>query len=600
MRIPERKREAFVTSLVGECFSSLRTRVSRGNIYQNYYLNGADNPTDAAIYNKTFAYIDELESLLYSPVSLRFAIGDPENPATLYKKKNQAAATNLRTLCRRSGTDNMVSDAVTWSLVKGKTLIKQTYKGTGFEPALVMPESFGVLRENHHSLDRNMEAFVHRMWITTYQFNRMLEDHPDRDQLLRRAKAYMKSSRDSPEMNTASMTVQIGGPSFASPGVFRGPGDPVNMGRNVVDWLTSSVPELTSEQVANLLPLDELWVWDDKRDNWATFWQISDNMLIHGKYQTINFLSYNKEAEADSECLKGKHPFIEFCPNPLPTYFWGRSEIRNVALLQEAINSRLAGINALLRRQEDPPIKATGTSGLNQNALAKFRRPNGHWSDPNPNAKLEEMAPTLPEGLYLTVHEYERMFDEMGGLPPTAKGKGDAGVRSQAHAETLIRMFSPRFKDRALLVEREVEELGGLMLDLARAHIPTKLTAWVPKSEAGVEGMAPNPLIKEPAPDLVRVKFSYADIEEDVTLTVDSHSSSPAFLAEEKATLFDLFKIGAADQEDVIERSDISNPETLVAGVERRNAAKQAQIEQLSKQDPAGALKLVEGGGKKR
>jgi hypothetical protein len=599
MRIPSAKREAFVADIVGQCFSSLRNRINRGNIYRSYYLNGSDNPNDTATYNKTFAYIDDLESLLYSPVSLRFNIGDPELPNVLQKTKNQAAATHLRALCRRSNTDGVVSEAVTWALVKGKAFAKQTYKSKGFAPDLVQPESLGVFRENHHSLDENMEAFAHRMWITTYQFNRMLEGHPDRDILAKRAKAYMKSARDDPTMASATMQVTTGGPAFSTPGVFRGPSDPANPGKNVVDWLTNSAPEMTSEQVANLLPLDEVWVWDDRRDNWATFWQVSENMMIHGKYQTTNFLSWNTEAQADNEHLKGKHPFVEFCPNPLDGYFWGRSEIRNVALLQEAINSRMNGINELLRRQEDPPMKFTGVSGVNQNAFAKFKRAGGYWSDANPNAKAEALAPQIPEGLYMAIQESERMFDEMGGLPPIAKGRGEAGVRGQGHAETLIRMFSPRFKDRALIIEREVEELGGLMLDLSRAHIAEKLTAWVPQQEAGAEGATNSPLIVPPAPGMVPVRFTYSDIPEDCTLTVDSHSSSPAFAQEEKAMLFDLFKIGAVTAEDVLERSDVTGSDELISGIHRREAQKAAEIAELEKNDPQQALKAIQGGKKK-
>ncbi len=66
------------------------------------------------------------------------------------------------------------------------------------------------------------------------------------------------------------------------------------------------------------------------------------------------------------------------------------------------------------------------------------------------------------------------------------------------------------------------------------------------------------------------VWFSLADLDDDVTLTIDSHSSSPAFSAEARSLTFDLFKIGAMGAEEVLERSDVSDPEELTAGVQRR------------------------------
>ena len=81
--------------------------------------------------------------------------------------------------------------------------------------------------------------------------------------------------------------------------------------------------------------------------------------------------------------------------------------------------------------------------------------------------------------------------------------------------------------------------------------------------------------------------FAFADLSEDAVLTIDSHSSSPAFSAEAKALTFDLFKIGAMSAEEVIERSDVSDPEELQAGVTRRAIAKQEAEKE------AQALKLA-------
>jgi hypothetical protein len=315
-------------------------------------------------------------------------------------------------------------------------------------------------------------------------------------------------------------------------------------------------------------------------------------MLIMGEDFVTNAYAWNPESKKKDENLIGNHPFHEFCPNRLDNYFWGRSEVLNVALLQECINSRLNGINSLLRLQEDPPLKFRAVAGVNQNALAKLKKPGGHWNDSNPNANVEQLAPEIPESLWASLHEYERMFDEMGGLPPIAKGRGESGVRSQGHAETLVRMFSPRFKDRALLVERDVESCGGGALDLCRAHIAEKMTAWVSKEDAGPEYVAePNNVFRiAPVKGQVAVDFRYADLPDNVRVTVDSHSSSPAFAMEARSLAFDLLKVGAMDAEQLVEHVDAPNVEELISGIERRS---QKQAEFLA-QHPEEAAKMTQ------
>ena len=69
------------------------------------------------------------------------------------------------------------------------------------------------------------------------------------------------------------------------------------------------------------------------------------------------------------------------------------------------------------------------------------------------------------------------------------------------------------------------------------------------------------------------VPFQLADLDDSMKLSVDSHSSSPAFAADAKNLIFDLFKIRAASTEDVVEHTDAPDPEGLIAGIMRREIA---------------------------
>lgn len=592
MRVPKSKLENFVAELTNECMVSRQRRIQRNSAYKNMYLLGSENPDNAAIFNKTYTYIDDVVSLLYSPISLRFNIAEYGTPTALDNAKFRVAASHLHSQVRSSCLDTMISAAVEWALVKGKTFIKELWGPTGLEPHLVQPEMMGVLQENRQKLDSNMEAFVHSTYITPYQFRRLIYNHPKREMLEKKAKRYMRAPKgDDPSDEGAMKQVIIGGLyPFQAAGAA-----PSNAKRGIVEWMQGPSPEIAPNLVQSLLRLDELWVWDDEQDDWSTFQQIGDDMLIMGEDFVTNALAYNPISGKKDKRLEGLHPFAEFCANKVDNYFWGRSEIVNVAFLQESINARINGINRMLRLQEDPPKKFRGVAGVNQNVLAKLNKPGGHWTDSSQNANVENMAPDITESLWGSLHEYERMFDEMGGLPPIAKGQGESGVRSQGHAETLVRMFSPRFKDRAMLVERDVEACGGLALDLCRAHVDDKMTAWVAPADAGIEADTSENIYRlPPVPGEVPVDFAFADLPEKVRVTVDSHSSSPAFAMEARGLVFDLFKIGAMDKQQVVEHVDAPDPEGLLAGIERRDA-QQAAFLASNPEAAAKAAKKMRG-----
>ena len=584
MRIPRNDTGAFARHLADICMSSRMDRANRGAYFENYAMSGSADPNNPAMFNKTYAALDDLESLLFSPLSLRFQITDPDIPNIVNEAKGRAAASRIRKYCRQTESDSLISQAVGLALRKGIGLLKLTARNRDFYCNLVQPEDFGVLHENHTKLDADMEAFNHRMMITPSQFHRLIAGRPDEAELKDKAKRYQKDlAGDRKDASGSAMNIVVGGLYPLQAGPTAG-----NAMRGLVDWMSTPKPSIDPTVQSTMLEMDELWVWDDDRGDWTTFQIIGDDILIAGRHTLTNAFAYNSATKQSEPCLKGDHPFNTFCPNPIPGYFWGLAEVQKLILLQEAINARIIGVNKMLRKQEDPSTKFVGSTGVNQLALSRFNKPGGYYTDSNPNAKIERDTMSIPQDVWASLHEYERMFDELMGLPPIAKGQGEAGVRSAQHAETLVRMFSPRFKDRALLIERDVEKFGACMLDLARAHVDQKLIAWVPEKEAGLENVTPKEELKmliPPAPGLVPVTFTFADLPDDVTLTIDSHSSSPAFSADAKALAFDLLKVGAMTPSQLVEHVDAPDPDGLDAGIKRREiaAAEAKQQEQALK-----------------
>lgn len=562
MRIPGKDIGNFAQGIYNQCTVSRNQRAERGQIYKNIYLTGDETGTDPAIFNNTFAFIDNLSSYLYSPVELRFMIEQYGTVTNLERAKMKCASSELHKFIRRSNIDTLIESAVTWGLVKGKTFIKLRWTAHGFEADLIQPELMGVLQENFNTLEKQ-EAFSHTTFLTPDRLWQILGTHSDRDKLFLKAQKYCMSAKEGQmsESDNNLRQIIVGG---IQP--YTAEGSPASNARGQVNWLEAPIPQFSPEIKADLIPFHELWVWDDERGEygeWTTIQFIGEDVVIAGDLTHRNLFAEqydpaNKKKKTNpskENPLSGKHPFIEICPNPLEGYFWGRSELANVGLLQKSINERIDGINRMLRRQEDPPKYFTGTTGPKSSAYSMMKKAGGYLTDSNPNAKASDLYPQLPEGIWESLHEFEQMFEKMGGFTPTLSGRGEKGVRSHAQSEALIRSASPRFKDRALLVERQVEEVGGLALDLLKAHVAEPNTAWVSKKDAGIEGAVPN-FIKSlftPIEGTVPVEFLFYDLDDNCKVVVDSHSSSPAFSHETQQLLFDLLKAQAIDQEQLIQ-----------------------------------------------
>ena len=587
MRIPSRRVEQFVAEIVDQCSASIKTRAQRGQIYRNYFLTGSadGNP---AIYPKTYAYIDNLASYLYSPVDLRFSVlpyGRNYSPAD--RAKAHAATDELNLGIQDSDTDTVIEQAVLWSLVKGKTFTKTLWGGTGFETELVQPENMGVLRDDIETLDKQ-EAFFQRTWLTRSRFAELIENHPNKATLYAKASRYLTGSSTAPDRDQPVMPVMLGGTAFSGSGPYVAAGrngrPTGNMNQNVAFWLSSPPPILAADVVATLVPLDEVWIWDSSRDDWATFQIVGNDILVEGGTVIRNLFAdaidpgnSARRLRSDRENpLAERHPFREFCANPIDGYMWGRSEIQNVGLLQEKLNARINGIGMLERRQEDPPTFLKGFNGSAQTAKSRISKPGGFLTDTNPNATLQQLAPDIPDSLYMSLHETERQFDEMGGMPDVMRGQGSPGVRSNKQVETLTRNASPRFKDRALLIERQTASVGALCHRIQRAKVSRVMVAWLkPTEESNEAGPLTDPTMEPPAPGMKPIEFLLNHLPDDMRVVVDSHTSSPAFMYEEEQKSLVLASHGAMNAEQLIEALNPSHRDDLIGDAVRAAIARE-------------------------
>ncbi len=601
MIIPDKDVEGFVGETIRLCTPDTMDRLQRGAFFRNIYLTGDENG-DAAIFNKSFDSIEDVTSYLCSSIDLRYLVKFPGGGSPVQRAQAQATSEELLDQSRATDLDTMFEEATRWSLVTGKTFLKMLWTVNGLEPHLVMPEHMGVLRGDINDLD-HQEAFVHSTYVTQSQFALLIKDHPERDKIYKRVIQFASTPRSADAPDQAAMLKQVlvgGWQPYKGVGGVGGTKPETSSG--MTQWLAGPYPAFDPKVITNLIRIDELWVRDDGRMDdegrreWTTF-QAVGNIILFGKEQRMNIfadmLDPNNKARKikpfDGNPLAFKHPFIEFCPNRLQGYFWGRSEIANIALLQRQLNKRINGINGLLRLQEEPPAFFQGGAGMDQQKKSKLTKPGGWMHEPDPTAKPPIMlAPQLPPGLFESQQQTERAFDVMTGLTPTLQGMASPSVRSHGQTGQLTTNATPRFKTKAIRVERSIQEAATLLLNLLRAKSTTLLTGWVMPSEhipPELAGKLVDPSMEPPAPGMKPIQFYINELPYNVRVGVDSHSASPAFgdESEQKAVL--LKKANAMSNPDFIEALNPPNADVLIAearAAEIAAAAQQAQQQQLA------------------
>jgi len=539
MKIPKKADELvlFCTELVEQCSVSLPKRVSDAILFRSYFLDGAP-PGKQALFNKTGVHVDELASQLYSPSDVRF-----------WLEKTRVADDKMLPLFEEAAnviTDHYVDDrvhlafaeALVWALVYGKSFVKLGWDELDekAKPYIVAPYEIGVYREDYGALE-DQEAICQTFYVSMEQIARRLEGHPKEKELLTKIKSM--SGGEGEDIEGGFHRIFIGG---TQPIITQGTPVPVGFSS-----LRPNAPmaQIAPEVAKNIVKMYELWVWDDDRDDWTTIQMVEGGIILEGELQHENLFS------------PGLLPFSEICPNPVAGYFWGTSEIAPIRKLQDALNDRIGDILDAQERELKPSKAFIGFEGLNEEKMAAARKPNGYIAEATPNAKIEDLTPKLPQDVFESVRQLEEMFDKVAGFTPTLKGRGEAGVRSQSHAQELVRQSSPRLRDRALLVEHQCADLGDLLF-----HLLQDKDAHIHKSVDGQE-------------------FYLKTLEDaNFTIVIDAHSASPVFVQEAINLAVLLQKEGAIDAEDFLRLTHPPMFTTLLMRLRQRQAAHQKLLKE--------------------
>jgi hypothetical protein len=534
MRIPhdEAEREFFYKDLIEKCLVSLEERKGDYSSLRSWFLFGAGPEESPTIFNKIHPHIDQVTSFLYSAETTRFSINLGAAVPEVEQTKTPRLTLALNDKWLDSNADQVFSSALTWALVYNSTFIKLVVN-KGIHPYLVEPSSIGVLREDIPYTDRQ-EAIVQTYYITKSELYARLYSHPKRESIVKRVSSEVHTrTQDVPEGIDRIVMSQTNPTLYGN----------VNLDLYGMNRYKARVAEDT-------VKMYELWVWNDETNDYQVVTMADPDVFIYDR-------------EGKSVFLKGELPFVQICPNPQYDYFWGQSEVQRMVFLQQLRNRRMTEILDLLSKQVNPPTALTGFTGILDEKNFALNRAGGLLSTDMPNAKAERLAPEMPSSLFEVIHEVDAMFEEASGISNVLAGKGEQGVRSAGHASQLARLGSSRAKKRALIVEDSLEKVATLYLKLMQAYDSTHY--------ADEQGN----------------KFIAEQFTDDYTVKVDAHSNSPIFMEDMRQLAFNLQKVGAIDNESLLDLLEPPMKQLLKEKLKKREAQKAQQQAQNPQPQPS-------------
>ena len=532
----------FAQNVIEICRVSQGTRAAVYRNYGEWIETGA--PTGGlALANMLNSHIDRLRAFLFSPTDLRFDVDFETTPDDRVVRQAGHTAKIITREWERKNIDMTFGEGVKESLKYGACIMKQLISmrnnAPQFSARLVMPWNFGVYNEGVNDLG-DQEAMCETAYLTKHEVWRRIAHLPDAEKLFQRiiTSASKEEGAGQPNsfmhqvLSTAVLDVNLENATQPMPGGI------VTL-NNDPNYAT-----LGPEVAADLYPMHELQVKDDARDDYTTIQLIEPDILIAPRMKRVNLFC------PDSL----QYTLIQ--PNRLAGYIWGRSEVVDLLMLQQLLSSNLGDIKRLMGVQFDKILGFAGADGITDEIYDAFR--GAGYVNMGQGGSVTDLTPKMPEGALALVKTILDLMDMVSGFDNILSGRGESGVRSGNHADTLMKTASPRLRDRALLVERQCASAGEQTLCAMEAK--DGRTYWTDDKDK--DGSS----------------YLISQLPEDRRVTVDSHSTSPIYKDDHEQLVAFGLKTDLIDGEDAIDALPFPNRDRLKDKWRARQAAKAALI----------------------
>lgn len=545
-------------NVIDPCNESVENRISAAREIKQWVETGSDN-ANPSIFNKLVEHCDKLASNIFSPADVRFLIEfENDYPEDIIERGRTAASYLTREFARRD-LDLKFGIANEVAVPHASAILKAKWGHDGPEAELLMHWQLGVYREDVEELDKQ-EAIVETTYITEQELWRRISHRTDARDLYNRARGYAKRNVDNDfQLPNGLQNILLGGssPYIQNQGATPQIGGAVSTGGGM-----SGMARLHPNIAGSLIRSHECYVVNDVTGDYTTCQVIAPDILIHPRSLRTNLF------------VPMDHPYTLIQPNPQPGYIWGRSEILDLVLLQAFIRDRLYDIKGLMNLQYERRYAFFGFDGMNDELYEQFKDV-GWIANSGPMGKIEDLTPPLPDHAFEELDHVIRFFDVVAGYDNVLSGKGEPGIRSAGHFQGALRAASPRLRDRAVRVERQVASFAEKILWLMAAK----------------DGRAHWTKENDPAR---KTDFILSALPDDSRVVVAGHSSSPVFEQDFANLAAFLKRDGDIDGEDVLDLLPVPNRDNLKHKLRKREKAKQEFLQSLSPED---RVELMKGGG---
>jgi hypothetical protein len=539
------------------CLESVNERRELYAKRRKYFMFGSDDYRQVR-YNRLFAHTDLVKSFLYSADHAKYTLSAPTNSPPIVVAQSLALQDTWNQQFRDTGLAYLYRIALLWALVYDSMYLKLGWNAERKRlfGKLIMSNAFGVYDEMEPELD-NQEAFCHSYRLTWDRACLMFYRAGLKDRINELGVSQGAPIDDLPPVLKQLLITQTGGQ---------------NLSGNLMGQAPLDIqPVILYEPKSNIptVEFQELWVWDDINEDYATFIIADPDILVTDSRETIRKRLGNGHARDDdddapsrsNEFLSGEYPFVQITPYQLPDYAYGESHCERLIPLQNWTTERLDQIAEVLESQVDPSKVFSGFMGLSDEKAAAFGGPGSWVLDALPGAKVDKQVPQMPEDLFAEFKEIGAIFLEASGLTETITGQGAPKGGKGAHRQAAI-AGSSRIKDVAIGLEPSLVQCGDIGLKLFMR-------------ESTEEILLPDGTKFLPS--------QYAS--EDWNLRIAGHSHSPLFADEARELAALLLRAQAIDREMFVRLLSPPQEDSIISALRERIKVERA----IAAQNPAGA-----------
>ncbi len=568
----------FTHVLVEQCNVSLPSRRAYYAGLNQIAETGRYDGTKALI-NKIDPHLSRIAAHIFSPVELKFSIDYDKMHPKQDLDRARVAAMQLTRQWDRSSTDILFGRGVFESLKYGWCGLKQWPQSEGKEETskqyakLVMPWNFGVYNEAENDISKQV-AVCETISLTLPEVWRRIWHLPSSEKLFERIRAHAAPNQaQNSNQSFFHQVLSTNQLQTSNPNGFSGtlPGGMVNVSSG------GSFQIMGPQVAAETIIMRELWVQGE--DDYVTIQLIEPDILLCPAMIGGKMMKRENLLGLLAHC----QPYRAIQVNETTNWFWGKSEIVNMAEPQTLLASLLDDMRRLIGVQVDKILFFMGENKITDELYGQMRL--AGYGSLDTNSKIEDMTPAFPPELLPVIKFVIEQMDINSGFPPIMQGQGEQGVRAGSHAGTLLKTGSPTLRDRALIAERSCAVSADFTQEIKEAKDDS--TYWT-KADTIV--------------DVRETEFKLTDLPDDWRVTVDSHSSSPIFSDENAQLIMAAHSKGIVQTEYVLDNMPFPNSEQAKAMNAIAEKKKQEMIQKLMQENPEAAEKVLAkqlGGGRR-